>query len=237
MVRFTLRAPRPIVLDFEQPRHRVLSVHAGDRPVEAAFADGHLIVPASATKAGENAIAIQFLAGDDSLNRNHEFLYTFFVPARARLMFPCFDQPDLKARYTLALDAPSSWQVVANGAEADRAPAGARTLVVRFVETQPLPTYLFAFAAGKFSVETAERQGRTLRMFHRETDRAKVARNRDAIFDLHARALSWLEPLLVDAQRRIIDGRNRYLPASRQASSRPLPSGRAKACCPSWRSA
>ena len=30
-------------------------------------------------------------------------------------------------------------------------------------------------------------------MFHRETDAAKVARNRDAIFDLHARALAWLE--------------------------------------------
>src|SRR5437762_13069358 len=30
-------------------------------------------------------------------------------------------------------------------------------------------------------------------MFHRETDAAKIARNRDAIFDLHAAALRWLE--------------------------------------------
>ena len=30
-------------------------------------------------------------------------------------------------------------------------------------------------------------------MFHRETDAAKVARNRDAIFDLQARAIAWLE--------------------------------------------
>jgi aminopeptidase N len=30
-------------------------------------------------------------------------------------------------------------------------------------------------------------------MFHRETDAAKVERNRDAIFDLHASALAWLE--------------------------------------------
>ena len=30
-------------------------------------------------------------------------------------------------------------------------------------------------------------------MFHRETDAAKVARNREAIFDLHARALEFLE--------------------------------------------
>ena len=30
-------------------------------------------------------------------------------------------------------------------------------------------------------------------MFHRETDAAKVARNKDAIFDLHARALAFME--------------------------------------------
>ena len=30
-------------------------------------------------------------------------------------------------------------------------------------------------------------------MFHRETDAAKVARNRDALFDLHAKSLAWLE--------------------------------------------
>ena len=45
----------------------------------------------------------------------------------------------------------------------------------------------------RFQIETAERDGRTFRMFHRETDAAKVARNRDAIFDLHARALAWME--------------------------------------------
>jgi len=64
---------------------------------------------------------------------------------------------------------------------------------VEFAETPPLPTYLFAFVAGKFSMETATRGGRTFRMFHRETDTAKVARNRDVIFDLHASALAWLE--------------------------------------------
>jgi aminopeptidase N len=62
-----------------------------------------------------------------------------------------------------------------------------------FAETPPLSTYLFAFAAGRFRVETAERAGRTFRMLHRETDAEKVARNRDAVFDLHAAALAWLE--------------------------------------------
>ena len=87
---------------------------------------------------------------------------------------------------------PAAWKAVANGPELDRRQAGVRT-TVRFAPTSPLPTYLFAFAAGNFSVESAERRGRTFRMFHRETDAAKVARNRDAIFDLHASALAWLE--------------------------------------------
>ena len=62
-----------------------------------------------------------------------------------------------------------------------------------FAETAPISTYLFAFAAGRFSVERAERDGRAFRMLHRETEAAKVARNRDAIFDLHASSLAWLE--------------------------------------------
>lgn len=191
-VRFALRAPHRVVLDFAQPRDRVSTILVADKPVVAEFAPGHLIVPASATRAGENAIRIAFLAGDDSLNRSDDFLYTLFVPARAHLAWPCFDQPDLKARYSLTLNVPSGWQAVANGAELERAASGEST-TVRFAETQPISTYLFAFAAGKFRIETAERNGRTFRMFHRETDERKVARNRDAIFDLHARALAWLE--------------------------------------------
>ncbi len=197
-LRLSLRAPQRIVLDFAQPRERIRSVRMGGSDVTFDFADGHLTIPASATRAGENEITIEFVAGDDSLNRNDEFLYTLFVPARAQFAFPCFDQPDLKARYSLSLDVPDGWQAVANGAEntnpAGRWPQGAESRRrVSFAETQPLPTYLFAFVAGKFSVETASRNGRTLRVFHRETDAAKVARNREAIFDLHASSIAWLE--------------------------------------------
>ncbi|PWT86900.1 MAG: hypothetical protein C5B57_00230 [Blastocatellia bacterium] len=193
IVRFALAAPRAVVLDFEQPPDRVLSVTRGGRAVDFAVGHGHLVVPRSQTVAGENEFTIEFVAGNESLNRSDDFLYTLFVPARAHLAFPCFDQPDLNARFTLTLQVPSAWQVVANGSEGSRLAAADGRLTVKFQETPPLPTYLFAFAAGKFSVETAERNGRTFRMFHRETDAAKVARNRDAIFDLHAKALAWLE--------------------------------------------
>jgi aminopeptidase N len=192
VVRFTLSAPHRVVLDFAQPPDRLRGLTRDGRRVPFTFADNHVTIAASETVTGENAFVIEFVAGDDSLNRSDDFLYTLFVPARAHLAFPCFDQPDLKARYTLTLDVPAAWKAVANGPEVDRREAGVRT-TVRFAPTSPLPTYLFAFAAGNFSVESAERRGRTFRMFHRETDAAKVARNRDAIFDLHASALAWLE--------------------------------------------
>ena len=199
VIRTTLTTPRRIVLDFEQPRESVQAVRVHDRPIDFTIENGHLIVPASETVAGENAIEVQFIAGNEALNRNDDFLYTLHVPARARYTFPCFDQPDIKARYTLTLMFPDGWQVLANGIDTQqremvpgRAP-GVWNDTVRFAETAPLPTYLFSFAAGRFSVETATRAGRTFHMLHRETDAAKVARNRDAIFDLHAAALAWLE--------------------------------------------
>ena len=195
VVRFTLRVPAEIVLDFAQPADRVRTVRVGDRVAEVVIANGHIVVPAALLRSGPNAITVEFVSGDEALNRGDDFLYTLFVPARAHLAFPCLDQPDLKARYSLTLSVPDSWQVAANGAQEgpDRPDQSAGTVTRQFAETQPLPTYLFAFAAGRFSVETATRGGRELRMLHRETDVATVARNRDAIFDLHASALAWLE--------------------------------------------
>src|SRR3954463_11921881 len=129
------------------------------RSIFAAAEHGHLVYPASTLHTGENRLVVEFAAGAAPLNRNADFLYTIFVPARAHEAFPCFDQPDLKARWTLSLDVPQGWEAVANGAEMSKDSSGGRTRVA-FAETPPLPTYLFAFAAGRFSVERAGRNGR-----------------------------------------------------------------------------
>ena len=42
------------------------------------------------------------------------YLYSQFETADAKRMFACFDQPDLKARYTLTVTAPADWKVVSN---------------------------------------------------------------------------------------------------------------------------
>ena len=192
-IRFTLKdAQAPLVIDFETSRDHVTSVDANGTPAAFTYVNGHIVVPAARLVSGANTIRIAFTAGDASLNRNNDFLYTLFVPARARMALPVFDQPDVKGRWSVTLEHPAKWQSAANGAERSRTTTGERT-AVSFAETPPLPTYLVAFIAGDFKIETAERNGRTYRMFHRETDAAKVARNREAIFDLHARALEYLE--------------------------------------------
>jgi aminopeptidase N len=194
-------ASQPLVLDFAPGAANVKAVTVNRVAVTATFPQDHIVLPATALTAGPTEVTIEFTAGDASLNRNPDFLYALFVPARAHLAIPVFDQPDLKARWTLELRYPGDWVAVSNGASSQ---AGAIDLwngsagdgsavTVRFAETEPLPTYLFSFVVGDFQVETAERNGRTFRFYHRETDTAKVARNREAIFDLHARAIAFME--------------------------------------------
>ena len=193
VVSFTLSdISKPVVLDFTGPDASVLAVNVDGESAPYEVAHEHIVVPTEVFQVGPNVIEIEFAAGNGSLNRREEFLYTLFVPDRARFAFPLFDQPNLKARYSLELTVPNEWRALANGEQVSHAIEGDRATFV-FDETRPISSYLFSFAAGKFQVEEAERDGRVMRMFHRETDPRKVARNATVIFDLHAEALEWLE--------------------------------------------
>ena len=189
---FTFTETGPVIFDFAQPADRVQAVRAAGEPIDFEVRDEHVVVPAEAMSPGHNVVDIEFTAGDGSLNRQDDFLYTLFVPDRARVAFPLFDQPNLKARFRLQLDLPAEWRAVANGSLASREMRGDRALLT-FTETEAISSYLFAFAAGAFQVEEAERDGRRMAMYHRETDRERVERNAGAVFDLHALALAWLE--------------------------------------------
>lgn len=198
VLRFRLAdATKPLVLDFDPGHAGAVRVRSHGRAVRVRAVDGHLVIPAAALRRGRNTLEIAFEAGDGPLNRSPDLLYSVFVPANARRALPCFDQPDLKARWTLTLEHPAAWKSVANGAELERrhvrGQGGDRDRVrVRFAATPPLPSYLLAFTAGALQVESATRDGRTMRMFHREGDPARLARNRDEIFDLHARAIAYM---------------------------------------------
>jgi aminopeptidase N len=191
----------PEWLDFREGSISSLTVNG--QPASTKIQDGHVELPAKLLKLDENVVVIDFKApvapAGKAITRfedkddGSEYIYTLFVPMDADMAFPCFDQPDLKARFRLTVTVPAGWQVISNtppeGPKAARAKARevlasygtaeARALIrtdlgaslpagdtyasslglssqdlpvrtITFAETQPISTYLFAFAAGPF---------------------------------------------------------------------------------------
>jgi aminopeptidase N len=100
------------------------------------------------------------------------YLYGHLFLDGARRIFPCFDQPDLKARYSLSVTAPAEWLVAANAPPAG-SPAAGRWV---FTETLPLPTYLVTLLAGPYHVRTDAHDGIPLALYARQS----LARHLDA---------------------------------------------------------
>ncbi|MGE5793339.1 MAG: M1 family aminopeptidase, partial [Bacteroidota bacterium] len=122
------------------------------------------------------------------------YVYSLFVPSDASTVFPCFDQPDLKARFTLALEVPRAWEAVSN-APAIQTTAGETTKRVAFRATEPISTYLFAFATGPFEILDDREDGVApqpeARMLVRKS-RLKPAQGASReVFMLHRQAVDW----------------------------------------------
>lgn len=183
---------KDLLLDFKSPKSNLYSVVVNSIETEINFSNEHLIIANNLLQEGENSIVITFVAGETSLNRKAEFLYTLFVPDRARTAFPLFDQPNLKAVYKLTLETPSHWEAISNAPLANRTVKEAVT-IWDFEESDLISSYLFSFVAGEFQKITRTVNGREMTMLHRETDEEKVARNIDDIFELHGTSLAWLE--------------------------------------------
>src|SRR6476646_7164014 len=151
----------PLLLDFREGRVKTFMVN-GSR-VDANIENGHIELPGSLLKQGENLVAVDFTAPIATAGKaftrfedkddGSEYIYTLFVPMDAEMAFPCFDQPDLKAKFRLSVTAPQDWTVISNsdGKETTHENAGAAGQHrIEFAETKPISTYLFAFAAGPF---------------------------------------------------------------------------------------
>ena len=158
-LRFHSNSSADVLLDFREGTVTNLTVNG--IAVPGKIDNGHIELPASAIQAGENTVSIDFSApvatAGKAITRfedkddNTEYLYTLFVPMDAEMAFPCFDQPDLKARFHLELAATESWTVISNTPIESQSAAGAPgQRLTSFSETRPISTYLFAFAAGPF---------------------------------------------------------------------------------------
>ena len=137
-------------LDFKEEGDHLLSLTINGSALKPVIEQEHIVLPAKMLKKGANQVEIEFIAGELSLNRSDEYLYTLLVPDRARTVFPCFDQPDVKARFTLELELPADWVGSGNGSLETIQDKGERKLYA-FKESAPISTYLFAFAAGRYA--------------------------------------------------------------------------------------
>ena len=157
-VHFALKRPDDVIVDFRGPGLRDIAVNG--RPAKTVYNGAHLRIPANAVRAGDNVLTARFEAliapAGASIIKFHDdkdgndYLYTLLVPSDANALFPCFDQPDLKARLTLTLAVPARWRALANGIT-ERVDTAQGLATYHFRQTDPLPTYLFAFAAGPWT--------------------------------------------------------------------------------------
>jgi len=133
------------------------------------------------TAAGENQVVVDAVmryrndgeglhrAVDPADGRHYVYAMTFLDAAPS--IFGCFDQPDLKATWTLHVRSPRDWTVMGNS-PATEVDAGRWDLA----PTLPLSTYLVALVAGPYHVLRAEHDGIALGL----SARASIARHLDA---------------------------------------------------------
>lgn len=183
---------KPLQLDFKEDPAKIGSMTVNGKKVSILHQQEHLILLPEYLNTGSNQVEISFEAGNAALNRNTDYLYTLFVPDRARTVFPCFDQPDLKATYKLTLEIPAKWKAMANADLQDSLLSKNRKTYL-YKTSDLLSTYLFAFAAGNFSKYSHTLGGKKVDFLYRETDKTKIAPSLPIIYGIHQTAIQYYE--------------------------------------------
>ncbi|MCC7440834.1 MAG: aminopeptidase N, partial [Bdellovibrionales bacterium] len=194
VVRFKLKAPAEgLTLDFVGGTQAAAVVN-GTPLGEETYNGKFIALPAQALKVGENEAAVEFTHPYSSSGAGlyrfvdpedkRVYVYTDFEPFDANQLFPCFDQPDLKATYLAEVSAPASWTVVSASRETEATdlPAvegqkGEARKLWKFPVTSRFSTYIFPLHAGPYKIWTADEpatgtvEGETipLRLFARQS--------------------------------------------------------------------
>ena len=152
-------------------------VDASDRLI-APYNGFYLSLPAQALHTGMNVVDIEFThpySSDSSgMYRfrdpvdDRDYLYTDFEPYDQNRLFPSFDQPDLKARYSTRVSVPANWQVISVVAESSIVEQGGRKLWT-FPPSAPISTYIYALHAGEYQRWESSAGDIPLRLFARAT--------------------------------------------------------------------
>ncbi|MEX2045951.1 MAG: M1 family metallopeptidase [Chloroflexota bacterium] len=202
--RITLRTSRPT---------RELVLHALELDIKTATLDGALAEAPTydaeaetATlrfgreiPAGEHALEISWTGGIReslrglyrSLRGEERYAATQFEAADARRAFPCFDEPEFKARFALELIHPAGNAAIANMPITSQEPVDERRTRTTFRETPKISTYLVAFTVGPYEfTEVAKTpSGIPVRVCLPPGLAAQGIYARDA----HVRSVEWLQ--------------------------------------------
>jgi aminopeptidase N len=127
------------------------------------------------------------------------YCYSDAEPYDIHRVYPCFDQPDLKGRFTFSVVAPAGWEVASNTTPLER-PASGASGVWRFPETAPMSTYITCVAAGPYHVVRDHHAGIDLGLWCRQTlaqhlDSDEVFEVTKQGFDFYHEAFDYRYPL------------------------------------------
>lgn len=182
----------PLYLDFNEASSKIKYVVANGKQITVNHQQEHIIIDADFLKLGNNTISIEFEAGDLSLNRNDDYLYTLLVPDRASTLFPCFDQPNIKAHYILRVIAPKKWEVL-SASNIDFKKDQGDFIKHQFKKSDKMSTYLFSFVAGIFDSAECQLGDLNMKMLYRENNPEKIEASTKTIFNLHQKSVLFLE--------------------------------------------
>jgi aminopeptidase N len=87
------------------------------------------------------------------------YAFTQFEATDARRAFPCFDEPGFKVPWRLSLTVRREHVALANTPLSGESDAGGGWKTVQFRPSQPMPSYLVAFAVGPFALVDAGKAG------------------------------------------------------------------------------
>ncbi len=103
----------------------------------------------------------------DPVDKN-VYLYSDFEPYDANRAFPCFDQPDLKATYSVKVTAPKKWEVITSVRESSVRDQG-EVKVWDFPRSARYSTYIFPLHAGNYAKWEDKNFRYPLRLFARQS--------------------------------------------------------------------
>jgi puromycin-sensitive aminopeptidase len=152
-------------LQVEKAVYRVGVRHWQATSIESVAASETVVLHfAEALPTGEGLLELHwsggFCKGLRGLYAAGNVSVTQFEAADARRLFPCFDEPNFKARWALSLHVPQELTALGNGKSLDTQADGSGTKRITFEETPPLSSYLVALALGNLkSTPTQEVRG------------------------------------------------------------------------------